>query len=147
MKGHVTVLVRLHVIHPPGSAFAPQEGQGRDVKKVDFFFLLKQPIRQLSIHICLSENLSLCLLSVCIFCLSDCGGDRFGPDCFLPCQCSHGAHCDGLTGRCLCQLTWLGPTCSEGIPELSLPHTHTHRTRVNENSRSHTRAHTQGHRL
>lgn len=52
--------------------------------------------------------------------VSDCGGDRFGPDCSLPCQCSHGAHCDGVNGRCQCPLTWLGPTCSKGKAKLLL---------------------------
>ncbi|KAF3848031.1 hypothetical protein F7725_021059 [Dissostichus mawsoni] len=50
------------------------------------------------------------------FSVSDCGGERFGPDCSLPCQCSHRARCEGLSGRCLCPLTWLGPTCTEGKP-------------------------------
>lgn len=63
--------------------------------------------------------------SVVAFSASDCAGDRFGPDCSLQCQCSHRARCDGLNGRCLCPLTWLGPTCSEGEPKLSYPHTHT----------------------
>ena len=56
--------------------------------------------------------------------VSDCGGDRFGPSCSLQCRCSNRARCDGLSGRCLCPLTWLGPTCSEGKPKPPLP-THT----------------------
>lgn len=52
--------------------------------------------------------------SITPVCPSDCGGDRFGPGCSLQCQCSHQAQCDARNGRCLCPVTWLGPTCTEG---------------------------------
>lgn len=35
MGSHVTVLARPHVTHRPDGASAPQEGQDRDVKKVE----------------------------------------------------------------------------------------------------------------
>lgn len=66
---------------------------------------------------------------------SDCGGDRFGPDCYLACRCSHGARCDAVTGRCLCPFSWLGPTCSDGKLKLLLTHAQ---------DETDTRAHTQG---
>ncbi|KAJ8397282.1 hypothetical protein AAFF_G00441160 [Aldrovandia affinis] len=47
-------------------------------------------------------------------CERDCDGNHFGPGCSLPCQCTHQAHCDARTGRCVCPVARTGPTCAEG---------------------------------
>lgn len=116
VESHVTVLARPHVTHLPGGASVPQEGRDRDVKKVNRLVSLTCNRLQRSHKSVFFVVLNTFCFENSPFPVSDCGGERFGPDCSLPCQCSHRARCEGLSGRCLCPLTWLGPTCTEGKP-------------------------------
>lgn len=43
--------------------------------------------------------------------LSGCPDGRWGPDCSNPCSCSHGGHCDPVSGACDCTPGYRGPLC------------------------------------
>ncbi|MEQ2223178.1 hypothetical protein ILYODFUR_034141 [Ilyodon furcidens] len=50
--------------------------------------------------------------------VSDCRGNRYGPDCTQTCECKNGVQCDRRSGRCLCPHGWMGLSCQEGGPPL-----------------------------
>lgn len=65
---------------------------------------------------------------------SDCGVNRFGPDCSERCECHNGGQCNPRNGRCTCLNSWVGPSCQEGNFTTGHPWYPSHFTVISENN-------------
>lgn len=67
---------------------------------------------KISFYFCFSYSVK------CLLFTTDCGVNRFGPDCSEGCECHNGGQCDPRNGRCTCLNGWVGPSCQEGYYSL-----------------------------
>ena len=48
-----------------------------------------------------------------MLCFAACPPGFYGVGCASQCRCEHADGCDPVSGECLCQPGWFGPTCSQ----------------------------------